>query len=75
MNSHVIRFHCPRCEARIKGPIQLMGTRRDCPGCGYSILVPREKLVDAGPVMVLVESEEGCKLEMASSPVRRQLVS
>lgn len=34
-----ILFQCPSCMAKIKAPAQLIGQRRNCPGCGNSFLV------------------------------------
>jgi hypothetical protein len=34
-----VAFPCPSCQARIKAPEQLIGQRRNCPGCGCSVVV------------------------------------
>jgi hypothetical protein len=66
MTSSSVRFHCPRCSARIKAPAQLMGRSRDCPGCSHALVVPHVRPADAGPVLVLIEGEEHCTLGVAS---------
>jgi hypothetical protein len=65
MNTHSIRFRCPRCSARIKAPVQLAGQSRDCPGCSRAFTVPRFVTADVGPILVLIEGEERCALGVA----------
>jgi hypothetical protein len=65
MKPKSIRFHCPRCNARIKADARLTGQSRDCPGCDHPLTVPRFVPVDAGPVLVLIEGEESCGLGVA----------
>ncbi len=48
----IILFRCPGCNARIKAPTQLLGHRRECPGCRTGFVVRPEPLEDAGPVLV-----------------------
>jgi hypothetical protein len=56
-----VAFPCPSCLARIKAPIELIGRRRQCPGCGHKLVVydpdaepERTELIympDAEPIM------------------------
>jgi hypothetical protein len=48
-----ITFHCPRCNARIKAPLQLLGQRRPCPGCHTRFVVRPQPPSDSGPALVL----------------------
>ena len=64
MNTHPIRFRCPRCRAWIKSPLQLAGQSRVCPGCRHTFTVPRAP-ADAGPVLVLLEGEDRYTLGVA----------
>jgi hypothetical protein len=45
-------FRCPRCLARIKAPVQLIGQARLCPGCAALFVVPPQVPEDAGPVVL-----------------------
>jgi hypothetical protein len=45
-------FRCPRCRARIKAPVQLIGQARLCPGCAELFVVPPQAPGDVGPVML-----------------------
>jgi hypothetical protein len=65
MTTRSILFHCPRCSARIKAPVQLSGQSRDCPGCSHRFVVPRLVPADAAPMLVLIEGEERCSLGVA----------
>jgi hypothetical protein len=65
MNTTAIQFRCPGCNARIKAPVQLLGQSRDCPGCGESFVVARPVREDCTPVLVLMESDAGCRLGIA----------
>jgi len=47
----LILFRCPSCQARIRSPLQLVGHRRACPGCGNPITVPPLVPQDAGPLL------------------------
>ena len=60
MNPPAIRFACPHCRARIKAPAPLAGHSRDCPACAQPFRVPRPVREDSGPILVLVEGQEGC---------------
>jgi hypothetical protein len=53
---HGLRFHCARCGARIKAPVQLAGQYRDCPRCHESFVVPRLASEDCGCVLVPLEA-------------------
>jgi hypothetical protein len=65
MTPAAIRFDCPHCRAHIKAPAPLAGHNRDCPACGRSFRVPRPVREDSGPILVLVEGQEGCTLRAA----------
>jgi hypothetical protein len=54
--SYPIVFHCAACRARIKAPAQLLGSSRNCPGCGYRFVVRLQPPPEAGPVLVGDES-------------------
>jgi hypothetical protein len=45
-------FRCPRCRARIKAPVQLIGQVRLCPGCAELFVVPPQAPDDVGPVVL-----------------------
>ena len=47
-----ISFTCPSCRARIKAPAQLAGRRRDCPGCGFPLVVRPHAPEGGAPVAV-----------------------
>lgn len=51
-----IRFRCSQCQAWIKAPIQLIGQRRACPGCGNNFVVRRQKPRDSDPILVVQEA-------------------
>jgi hypothetical protein len=65
MNAASIRFRCPRCNARIKAPAELSGRRRDCPACRRPLVVRRDVPRDSDPVLVLVERDGHCALDVA----------
>ncbi len=46
-----ILFRCPACNARIKAPAELLGQRRQCPGCQTPFVVRCEPAEDCGPVL------------------------
>jgi hypothetical protein len=48
-----ISLRCPRCNARIKAPGQLLGQRRPCPGCKTPFVVRPQPPQDSGPALVL----------------------
>ncbi len=48
-----ITLHCPRCQARIKAPVQLLGQSRPCPGCGARCHVRIQPPQDSDPVLVV----------------------
>jgi len=53
-----IRLRCPICGARIKAPVQLIGQERSCPSCGFAITIRKPPPLDAGPVLLDVDSRE-----------------
>jgi DNA-directed RNA polymerase subunit RPC12/RpoP len=59
MNPISIQFRCLHCRARIKTSVQMIGQRRNCPGCGHHFVIPRPVHEDVGPILVLAESEGG----------------
>ena len=65
MKTAVLRFHCVKCHARIKAPVQLSGQRRHCPRCQRAFTVPRLVAQAGGPVMVLVEEKDRFVLALA----------
>jgi hypothetical protein len=48
----ILTLRCPGCNARIKAPVQLLGQRRQCPGCKTPFVVGPRVPQDAGPVLV-----------------------
>ena len=64
MQNQSVRFRCPKCNARIKAPAELIGQRRTCPGCSESFIVPSDLPEDAGPVLVLQEGEDRFALHL-----------
>jgi hypothetical protein len=50
--STTITLRCPRCNARIKAPVQLLGQTRPCPGCGGRVHVRIQAPQDSDPVLV-----------------------
>jgi hypothetical protein len=56
MTTSSIRFRCQQCQACIKAPVQLIGLRRACPGCGHIFIVGRQKPRDAEPVLVTLDA-------------------
>jgi hypothetical protein len=48
-----ILFRCPGCNARIKAPAELIGQRRQCPGCQMPFVVRHEPPEDSGPVLAM----------------------
>ncbi len=50
-----VYFNCPGCHARIKAPVEFLGTYRDCPGCRIRFMVRNQPRQDAGPLLVKVE--------------------
>jgi hypothetical protein len=73
-----IRFLCSHCRARIKAPLQLVGRKRDCPGCSQAFIVPCILPDNAGPVLVPVEEEDrftlGVIYPYGEVPVRTRTV-
>jgi hypothetical protein len=47
-----VYFNCPGCNARIKAPVQFLGTYRNCPGCKIRFIVRSQPRQDAGPLFV-----------------------
>jgi hypothetical protein len=47
-----IVLRCPRCKARIKAPVELVGQRRNCPGCAALLVVRIEPPQDSDPMLV-----------------------
>ena len=47
-----LTLRCPGCNARIKAPVQLLGQRRECPGCKTPFVVGHRPPQDAGPVLI-----------------------
>jgi hypothetical protein len=47
-----ISFRCPGCKARIKAPVELLGQKRQCPGCKTPFVVRAQVPPDNGPVLV-----------------------
>jgi hypothetical protein len=54
MTSTIV-LRCPGCRARIKAPRQLIGQRRDCPGCNTPFVVRIQPLQDSDPMLVTPE--------------------
>lgn len=50
-----IFLRCPGCSARIKAPGELLGQRRNCPGCGTPFIVRPQRPTDSDPIMVTVD--------------------
>ncbi|HKB34912.1 MAG TPA: response regulator transcription factor [Gemmataceae bacterium] len=48
-----IRLCCPGCGARIKAPLQLLGKKRSCPRCQFSLVIKPESPQDEGPRLLL----------------------
>jgi hypothetical protein len=46
-----ILLRCPGCKARIKVPPELLGQRRNCPGCHTPFVVRAQVPPDSGPVL------------------------
>jgi hypothetical protein len=46
-----IILRCPGCKARIKAPIELLGTNRTCPGCHTWFVVRNQPIEDSGPLL------------------------
>jgi len=46
---------CPRCRARIKAPVRIIGKTRLCPGCQAPFVVAVRPPEDEGPKLVLEE--------------------
>ena len=47
-----ISFRCPGCNARIKAPAELLGQKRQCPGCQTPFVVRIATPPDNGPILV-----------------------
>jgi hypothetical protein len=47
-----IIFRCPGCRARIKAPPELLGQRRNCPGCNTPFVVRVPAPPDSGPLLI-----------------------
>jgi hypothetical protein len=47
-----ITFRCPGCNARIKAPAELLGQKRQCPGCKTQFTVRVSTPPDNGPILV-----------------------
>ncbi len=73
MSHNTIRFSCPACHARIKAPRQLAGERRACPGCGMVFTVPGAFPQDCEPILMLVEDEDRCTLQVGYRYQTREL--
>jgi hypothetical protein len=50
------KIECPACNASIRAPLSIAGTKTSCPGCGQRILIPDQrnktmlaKVIDDGP--------------------------
>jgi len=50
-----IVLRCPGCRARIKAPRQLIGQRRNCPGCDTPFVVRVQPIQDSDPLLVAAE--------------------
>ena len=48
-------LRCPGCRARIKAPRQLIGRRRNCPGCDTPFVVRIQPLQDSDPLLVAAD--------------------
>jgi len=57
--SSAIIVRCPGCAARIKAPLQLVGLRRQCPGCNTPFVIRPQAPPDLGPVLVKDEQQIG----------------
>ena len=53
-----VYFNCPGCNARIKAPVQFLGTYRNCPGCRTRFMVRNQPRQDAGPLLVKEEAKQ-----------------
>ena len=47
-----ITLRCPGCKARIKAPAELIGRRRNCPGCNTPFVVRVQPIADSDPLLV-----------------------
>jgi uncharacterized paraquat-inducible protein A len=56
-----ITLHCPGCNARIKAPAEMLGQRRNCPGCGTAFYVRPQPLQDSDPMLVTASQLVGDK--------------
>jgi hypothetical protein len=63
----LIRFHCPRCNKRLKAGPELVGRRAKCTRCGQSVQVPEvpepEPVTHREPPPLLVRPEPGAPRE------------
>lgn len=57
--SSAIIVRCPGCAARIRAPFQLVGLRRQCPGCGALFVIRPQAPPDLGPVFIKEEPRLG----------------
>jgi hypothetical protein len=54
-----IILRCPGCKARIKAPSQLLGQRRNCPGCDTPFVVRIQPRQDSDPILVALDRQPG----------------
>jgi hypothetical protein len=45
-------FPCPRCQAGLRAPVQLVGRSRKCPACGHAVAVPSYLPDEVTPLLV-----------------------